>query len=137
MVETAKIMETSILVDRLGNIKDQIKALSAQADQITYELAARAEFKGDSKTSAPIFGSHFTAKIQLKEITSFDNKALREQVWPVLGDKILDLFDWEFKAKTKNLTGYLQYGEHRDLVLGTRTVKDAKPYISIEPLESC
>jgi len=125
------------LVDDAAILKEEITTKTERLREINHQLASHAQYKDGAKTGY-ISGQHFTAKVQLKENTKWDQAAL-EELRAMIGDEeFFRVFKWTFEPKNaKTLAGALEFGEHKERIAAARTVTDGSPSVTFEKLEAC
>lgn len=126
----------SKLLAEAYSLKERMAADKARLAEINRLVFEQAEFDDTCKTTR-LAASGYVAKVQRKEVVSWNQEALRKAV-AIMGVKEFSkLFDYEYKPKSsKTLKDYLADpetpNEYRALLDSARTVKEGAPSITYE-----
>ncbi len=129
----------SQLLAEAYSLKERMAADKARLAEINKQVFAQAEFDDTCKTTR-LAASGYIAKVQRKEVVSWNQETLRKAV-AVMGVKEFSkLFDYEYKPKSsKVLKDYLANpstpDEFRTLLDAARSVKEGAPSITYEWVE--
>jgi hypothetical protein len=129
-------MNIQQMVDWAALLKEKIATQTEELRKVNLELVKQAEFKDGAKTGHA-YGQHYSAKVQLKENVKWDQDKLAG-IRSAMGDaEFFKVLTWKFEPKNaKTLAGALEFGQHKELIEGARTVTEGSPTVTFERLES-
>ena len=133
--EKLETLETAALVDQAALLKETITQETEDLRRINLILAERAEFQDGSKTGH-LSGRHFSAKVQLKDNTKWEQPALETTRRLIGDDEFFKVFKQAYEPiNAKTLAGALEFGRHAKVIAAARTVTPGAPYITFERME--